>query len=87
MWRNETKADIKEREAKDQKEYAENLNSNPYWNPGARPNHDNIKVQLPSWEASDYVFKSLYGITYILTCCGCCSSIDDFADFVRGSSD
>lgn len=34
MWRNETKADIKEREALAQQKYAKKLNSNPYWNPG-----------------------------------------------------
>ena len=34
MWRNETKADIKERETKALKKEAQKFNSNPYWNPG-----------------------------------------------------
>lgn len=34
MWRNETKADIKEREAEALKKGAKEFNSNPYWNPG-----------------------------------------------------
>ena len=34
MWKNETKADIKEREALAIKKGAKEFNSNPYWNPG-----------------------------------------------------
>ena len=34
MWRNETKKDIKEREALAIKNGAKELNANPYWNPG-----------------------------------------------------
>lgn len=73
MWRPETNADRAANERR----------ANPQPAP-VNNNTANIDVTLPSWQDSDYLFKCLYGVTYILTCCGCCSSITDYADFVRG---
>lgn len=77
MWRPETNAD---RAANAQREYANEMRQPQPAN--------NVNVVLPSWEDSSPLFTCLYGASYVVYCCGCCTcpSMSDWADFIRGES-